>query len=67
MTRGAAAVLGASDLAAIAKGRNGEAAQVLLSLELPAGESQECPIGRPAFVEFPGVGIIDVVRARLRL
>ena len=27
----------------------------------------ECPVGRAAHVEFDGIGLIDVLRARLRL
>ncbi|GAB5373887.1 MAG: hypothetical protein AcusKO_03490 [Acuticoccus sp.] len=65
MTRGSTATLGEGDLVAVAKGRSPGEAQVLVRLaEVPQGD---CPVGRAAFVEFPGVGLIDVLRARLRL
>lgn len=67
MTRSAAAVLDASNLAAVAGGRDGEAGQILLTLKLPGDLVDECPLGRPAFVDFPGVGVLDVLRARLRI
>ena len=67
MTRGSSATLGRVDLAAIAKGREPGVAQVLLSLKAEASEFELCPVGRAAYVEFPGVGMIDVLRARLRL
>jgi multidrug resistance efflux pump len=66
LTRGAAATLGATDLAAVAKGRSAGIGQVILSLE-PASAAEGCAVGRAAFVDFPDVGMIDVVRSRLRL
>lgn len=67
LTRGSASPLGRDDLAAIAKGRRGGVAQVLLELPHEPGEFDQCPVGRAAYVQFPQVGLIDVLRARLRL
>ncbi len=67
MTRGASATLGRADLASVAKGRTAGLAQVLVRLDTPPAPEEGCLVGRAAYVEFPGVGLIDVVRARLRL
>lgn len=67
MTRGSSATLGRDDLAAVAKGRTEGVAQVLLTLDAAPSEFEHCPVGRAAYVEFPDVGLIDVLRARLRL
>lgn len=67
MTRGSAATLGREDLAAIAKGRQAKGAQVLLDISHEAETFNSCPVGRAAYVNFPDIGLIDVVRARLRL
>jgi hypothetical protein len=67
LTRGSASTLGRDDLAALAKGRREGVAQVLLELPHQPGEFQDCPVGRAAYVDFPDIGLIDVVRARLRL
>lgn len=67
LTRGSSATLDGADLAAVAKGRTPGVAQVLLKLDADRSEFDECPVGWAAFVEFPNVGIIDVLRARLRL
>ncbi len=67
LTRGSAATLDATDLAAIAKGRSPGVAQVLLTLDAGAGDFDRCPVGWAAYVEFPNVGLIDILRARLRL
>ena len=67
MTRGSSATLGRADLAAIAKGRVQGVAQVLLTLGADPSEFDRCPVGRAAYVEFPDVGLIDILRARLRL
>jgi hypothetical protein len=40
---------------------------VLLMLVVDPPEFERCPVGRAAYVEFPDVGLIDVLRARLRL
>ena len=52
-TRGSASTLGKQDLAAVAKGRR-DGVDV-------------CPVGRAAYVDFLDIGLIDVIRARLRL
>ena len=67
LTRGSASTLGRADLAAIAKGRQDGVAQVLLALPHEPQEFQSCPVGRAAYVDFPDIGLIDVIRARLRL
>jgi hypothetical protein len=67
LTRGSSATLGRVDLAAVAKGREPGVAQVLLTLKADGSQFELCPVGRAAYVEFPGVGMIDVLRARLRL
>jgi len=67
LTRGSSATLGRADLAAIAKGRGEGDAQVLLTLDVDPAEFASCPVGRAAYVEFPEVGLVDVLRARLRL
>jgi multidrug resistance efflux pump len=67
LTRGSASTLTRDDLAAIAKGRTEGVAQVLLKLSADAAAFERCPVGRAAYVEFPDVGLIDVLRARLRL
>jgi multidrug resistance efflux pump len=66
LLRGAAATLGGTDLAAIAKGRRPGLGQALVRLEPTGADAAACPVGRAAFVNFPGVNVIDVVRARLR-
>jgi len=68
MTRGSAAVLGRSDLAALAKGRAPGVGQVLLQLggEEPATGGR-CPVGQAAFVDFHEIGLLEVIAARLRL
>lgn len=67
MTRGASATLGRADLAAVAKGRTEGLAQVLVRFDSPPEAADGCLVGRAAYVRFPGVGLVDVVRARLRL
>ncbi|WP_419909772.1 HlyD family efflux transporter periplasmic adaptor subunit [Hoeflea sp.] len=66
LTRGAAATLDRDDLASVAKGRQEGVAQVIVRLEETDFDG-ECPVGRAAYVDFPDVGLIDVMRARLRL
>ncbi len=63
--RGSAATLGGSELAALAKGRSAGEAQVVLRLDNADGFAG-CPIGRSAAVDIPGVGILAVLRSRLR-
>ncbi|MCP4328425.1 MAG: hypothetical protein GY791_08315 [Alphaproteobacteria bacterium] len=67
LTRGSAAALGRTDLAAIAKGRVQGVAQALLTFEVDASEFDRCPVGHAAYVEFPDVGLLDIITARLRL
>lgn len=67
LTRGSAATLKREDVAAIAKGRTEGVAQALLKLGADPAEFERCPVGRAAYVEFPEIGLIDVLRARLRL
>jgi multidrug resistance efflux pump len=66
LTRGAAATIGADDLAALAKGRHPGVGQVLVQFEPSAADISECPIGAAAYVDFPDIGIVDILRARLR-
>lgn len=66
LTRGSASTIGREDLAAVAKGRRAGTAQALLSLEALPIDQEICPVGRAAYVNFPDVGFVDVVRARLR-
>jgi multidrug resistance efflux pump len=67
LTRGAAATIGADDLAALAKGRHPGVGQVLVQFEPSAADIWECPIGAAAYVDFPDIGTLDILRARLRL
>jgi multidrug resistance efflux pump len=67
LTRGAAATVGADDLAALAKGRQPGVGQVLVKLEPSPADIEACPIGAAAYVGFPEIGIVDMLRARLRL
>ena len=67
LTRGSALTLGRDDLAGLAKGRHEGVAQVLLDFSHERESFESCPVGRAAYVDFPDVGLIDVVRARLRL
>ena len=67
LTRGSAGMLGPKDLAAVAPGRSIGEGQVLLRL-LPTPEDiAKCRVGLSAFVEFPQVDSIDMLRSRLRL
>jgi hypothetical protein len=65
--RGAAETLGATDLAAVAKGRQPGEAQVLLKLDAVARDFHSCPVGRAAYVHFPDAGVVWVLLARLGL
>jgi hypothetical protein len=67
LTRGAAATVGRADLAAIAKGREAGVGQALIKLDAFPADIAACPIGQAAYVDFPDIGVIDVLRARLRL
>jgi multidrug resistance efflux pump len=65
--RGAAETVGATDIAAVAKGRHGGDGQVLLKLENEEPAFATCPVGRAAYVHFPTAGVLDVLWARLGL
>jgi multidrug resistance efflux pump len=67
ITRGAAATIGQADLAAVAKGRHPGVGQVLIKLDPSPKDIEACPMSQAAHVEFPGIGVIEVLRARLRL
>jgi multidrug resistance efflux pump len=67
LTRGAAATIGQADLAALAKGRRPGIGQALIKLDSSPADIEACPIGDAAYVDFPGVGLLDIMRARLRL
>jgi hypothetical protein len=67
LLRGAAATLGAADLAALAKGRRPNIGQAIVRLDPSDEEVAACPIGHSAYVDFPGVSIVDLARARLRI
>jgi multidrug resistance efflux pump len=67
LTRGSGSTLGKEDLAAVAKGRRDGVAQVLLDFSRESGNFEECPVGRAAYVDFLDIGLIEVIRARLRL
>ena len=67
LTRGAASTLDGADLAATAKGHAPGRGQVIVTLEPTPQDVDACAIGRAAWVEFPRIDLIDVLRARLRL
>jgi len=67
MTRGSASTLDRNDLAAVAKGRDEDLAQVIIDISHERETFENCPVGRAAFVDFPGIGLLDVVSAWLRL
>lgn len=66
LMRGAAAILGGHDLAAVAKGRRTGEGQALVTLTPAPDDAQACPVGRAAFVDFPDVSVLDIARARMR-
>ncbi len=67
LTRGSTATLDEHNLAALSKGRHEGVAQVIVRLDSSKLGDGVCPVGRAAYVEFPDVGLLDVIRARLRL
>jgi multidrug resistance efflux pump len=67
LVRGSAATLGREELVALAKGRQPGEAQVVLKLEATPEEFDTCPVGSGAYVDLIGVGLLDVLKARLRL
>jgi multidrug resistance efflux pump len=67
LARGAAGVLTDRDLAAVAKGRRPDLGAALVRLTPTADDVRQCRIGQAAYVNFPDVGALAVLRARLRL
>ncbi len=67
LTRGAASILDDTDLAATAKGRAPGLGQVIVRLEPTPKDVETCAIGAAAWVDFPQIDLIDLLRARLRL
>ena len=67
IARGSAATFDERTLASVAKGRRPGLAQVIVDITDTIEDGDVCPLGRSAYVEFPEVGLLDVVRARLRL
>lgn len=67
LARGSTATLDRHNLAALSKGRQAGVAQVILQLDATEFPDGECPVGRAAYATFPEIGLIDVIRARLRL
>ncbi len=67
LTRGSASTLDRKDLAAIAKGRDEDVAQVVIDISHDRESFESCPVGRAAFVDFSEIGLLDIVSAWLRL
>jgi len=67
LTRGSAFTLEHKDLADVAKGRGEGVAQVVLEFSHARKYFKQCPVGRAAYVDFQDIGLIDIIRARLRL
>ena len=67
LTRGSAGTLGVPDLAAIAKGRRAGIGQAIVRLVPNDDDKRACPIGHAAYVDFPDIGVLQIVRRRLRL
>jgi multidrug resistance efflux pump len=66
LTRGSAGILGAHDLAALAKGRRPGIGQAIVKLAADSDDIRACPIGHAAYADFPGIGAFQILRARLR-
>ncbi len=64
--RGGASRLDTVDLAAVAEA-GGASGQVIVALESTPPENTDCLVGRSAYVEFPGVGLMEQFRAVFRL
>lgn len=64
LTRGASSRLREHELASTSRGHTRGSAQVVVALADPAS-IQGCPIGRRAFVSFPGIRIGQYIRAWL--
>jgi multidrug resistance efflux pump len=67
LTRGSSGILGSHDLAALAKGRRPGIGQAIVKLDADADDLRDCPIGHAAHVDFPSIGVFNLLRARLRL
>ncbi len=67
MTRGSASTLDRKDLVAVAKGRDEDVAQVVIDISHERENFESCPVARAAFVDFPQIGLLDIVSAWLRL
>ena len=67
LTRGAAATIGQDGSGGGRQGPLPGIGQVLVSLEPTPADVEACPVGQAAFVDFPQVGLIEIIRARLRL
>ena len=67
LARGSAVALDNTDLAAIASGRDNDVAQVIIDISHERDSFESCPVGRAAFVDFPQIGLLDIVVAWLRL
>ncbi|MEM1353215.1 MAG: hypothetical protein AAGF27_12785, partial [Pseudomonadota bacterium] len=65
--RGAGNRLGRDDLAAVAGDPGSAHAQVLVALQAPLGQGDECPVGQSAFVTFNDVTMLDRLAAYFRL
>lgn len=66
-TRGAAARLDGTDLAAVSGSGAGSSGQVIVSLDSEGGGAEWCLVGRSAYVDFPAVDPLEQLRAFLRL
>ena len=64
---GALSGVRADDLAAIAKGRHPGLGQVIVRVAPTPQDVETCAIGAAAWVDFPQINAIDLLRARLRL
>ena len=67
LTRGSASTLDRNDLVAIAKGPDEDDAQVVIDISHERENFESCPVGRSVFVDFPDIGLLDIVIAWLRL
>lgn len=67
LTRGSSSPFNRSDLAAIQVKEHKHAAMVVIDISAQHGDFPKCPVGRSAFVDFPEIGVLDIVAAWLRL
>ena len=66
-TRGAAAPLNTTDLAAVSDSSGQSSGQVIVALDPPESGTTDCLVGRSAYVDFPAVDSLEQLRAFLRL